>query len=507
MPGVGGKSSGRRTARPQSTLFDQAGANQERKVVQASGQAKVADYTVAELSEAIRKFLRQGFPTVRVTGEISKISHAAAGRVFFDLIEKNCVLRAVYWGARRGPSPWQSNNYSEGMKVRVTGAVTSYAGRSTYQLSVTHIEHVGAGQVLAEIEERKARLRDEGLFDLQKEDSLPFIPNIIGVVTAQSGAVIHDIMKTVGRRFPRPIIVWPVKVQGDHCSTSVVAAIRGFNALSPTPTDRALAHVPRPDVIIVARGGGSFEDLLGFNDEEVARAVANSDIPVISAIGHETDTTLIDLAANQRAATPTAAAELAVPDRRELNRSVETMLDSATGSWELALSGRVQRLQELSDRLYAQDGSIGGRQERLGSLAGRLRLAHVNLIGNRRLVLEKVTGRLVTPMVLQHARTKLALAGERIRIATVHKSAEHAGEQLDRQSQALEATWCQFYESHQARLHSVARLHASLNYQKTLRRGFAIVRDGDTIVATQEEARQSSKLEIEFQDGRLEVGV
>ncbi|MCY4541530.1 MAG: exodeoxyribonuclease VII large subunit [Rhodobacteraceae bacterium] len=467
-----------------------------------------ADYTVSELSIAIRNSLRKGFPKVRVTGEISKVSASARGYVFFDLIERNSVLRAVYWGGgRRGPS-WQSFNVDEGMLVKVVGSITSYAGRSSYQLNATAVEQVGAGQLLAELEERKARLRDEGLFDLQQESALPFIPGVIGVITAPTGAVIHDIITTVARRFPRPIVVWPVKVQGERCSREVAAALRGFNELPRAPAgglDPVLAQVPRPDVIIVARGGGAFEHLLGFSSEDVVRAAAASAIPVISAIGHETDTTLVDLAANKRAATPTAAAERAVPDRSELERAVNSLMADVNGSWQNLIVGKEQSLHDVAERLRLLGGDLRGHRQRLAVLTERLHLAQANLMGRRRLEFSGMAVRHAHPAALQQAKARLSLASGRISLASIQRAAVQRADALHRSRSAFDSASTRIVAARRQQFDALARIHDTLNYRKTLNRGFAIVRDGDRVVGTKKRALNAPRLEIEFQDGRLDV--
>ena len=267
------------------------------------------ELSVSELSAQVKRTVETSFDRVRVRGEVSRPAFASSGHVYLTLKDDRAVLDAVCW---RSQVPRLSVRPEDGMEVICTGRLTTYAGRSKYQLILEAMEVAGEGALLRMLEERRRRLAAEGLFDEERKQPLPFLPERIGVVTSPTGAVIQDILHRLEDRFPVHVLVWPVRVQGDGASGEVARAVRGFNALD------GRGAVPRPDLLIVARGGGSLEDLWSFNEEEVVRAVAASRIPVISAIGHETDTTLIDFAADLRAPTPTAAAERAVPVRTEL---------------------------------------------------------------------------------------------------------------------------------------------------------------------------------------------
>ncbi|MCX8508536.1 MAG: exodeoxyribonuclease VII large subunit, partial [Rhodobacteraceae bacterium] len=267
------------------------------------------EYTVSEISGAVKRVIEGEFANVRVRGEISRVSRPASGHLYFDLKDDRSVIAAVSW---KGQAAKMSVRPEEGMEVIATGRLTTFPGQSKYQLIVEDIVPAGAGALMMMLEKRKAALAAEGLFAPERKKEIPYLPEVIGVVTSPSGAVIRDILHRLRDRFPRRVLIWPVAVQGEKCAPEVAAAIRGFNAL---PKGGA---IPRPDLIIVARGGGSIEDLWGFNEEIVVRAAAASAIPLISAVGHETDTTLIDFAADRRAPTPTAAAEMAVPVRLEL---------------------------------------------------------------------------------------------------------------------------------------------------------------------------------------------
>src|SRR5438270_121506 len=272
----------------------------------------VPEFSVSELSFALKRQLEGAFPRVRVRGEVSQPSFPRSGHCYFRLKDENAVLDAVCW---KTTMPRLGIKIEEGMEVIVTGKITTYAGSSRYQVIIDRIELAGEGALLKLLEDRRKKLAAEGLFDLGRKRALPFLPEVIGVVTSPSGAVIRDILHRLADRFPRRVLIWPVKVQGEGSAAEVAAAIEGFNAL---PEHGSPMLPPRPDLIIVARGGGSLEDLWSFNEEIVVRAAAASLIPLISAVGHETDVTLIDFAADRRAPTPTAAAEMAVPVRAEL---------------------------------------------------------------------------------------------------------------------------------------------------------------------------------------------
>ncbi|HKK29606.1 MAG TPA: exodeoxyribonuclease VII large subunit, partial [Alphaproteobacteria bacterium] len=277
-------------------------------LAQASNQP---EFSVGELARAVKGLLEDEFGRVRVRGEITGFKRAGSGHLYFRLKDEEAVLDAVCW---RGAAGKLSVAPQDGLEVIATGKITAYPGRSTYQMIVEQIELAGEGALLKLLEERRKKLAAEGLFEAERKQGLPFLPAVIGVVTSPTGAVIRDILHRLRERCPRHVILWPVLVQGEDAAAQVAHAVNGFNAL---PADGS-GPVQRPDVLIVARGGGSLEDLWAFNEEIAVRAVASSTIPVISAVGHETDTTLIDFAADRRAPTPTAAAEIAVPVLSEL---------------------------------------------------------------------------------------------------------------------------------------------------------------------------------------------
>ncbi|HEX8376041.1 MAG TPA: exodeoxyribonuclease VII large subunit, partial [Geminicoccaceae bacterium] len=268
------------------------------------------EWSVGDLASALKRTLEDAFGHVRLRGEISGYrGQHGSGHAYFSLKDGTARIDAVVW---KGTFNRLRQKPKEGLEVVATGRITTFAGKSSYQIVVETLEPAGIGAWMALLEERKRLLAAEGLFSAERKRAIPYLPRVVGIVTSPTGAVIRDILHRLADRFPRPVLVWPVRVQGEGAAEEIAAAIRGFNALSPG------GPIPRPDVLIVARGGGSIEDLWAFNEEAVVRAAADSAIPLISAVGHETDTTLIDYASDFRAPTPTAAAEAAVPVRAEL---------------------------------------------------------------------------------------------------------------------------------------------------------------------------------------------
>ena len=352
------------------------------------------EYTVSEISGAVKRTLETTFGRVRVRGELTEVKRYPSGHIYLSLKDENSKISGIVWKgsvSRLGMVP------ENGTEVIATGRITSYAERSSYQLIIERMEYAGVGALLARIEMIRQRLAAEGIFDADRKQALPVLPRVIGVVTSERGAVIQDIKITISRRFPTTILVWPVPVQGDGAAERIAAAIAGFDAMP------AGGDPPRPDVLIIARGGGSLEDLMAFNEEIVVRAAAACRIPLISAVGHETDTTLIDFVSDRRAPTPTAAAEMAIPARTDL---VADLLQKAS-----RLIGALNRLtQESRLRLTRAERGIpdlpallGAARQRLDDRAERALMALPGLVARRRVVLTSVERRLPDPRSLTSA--------------------------------------------------------------------------------------------------------
>ncbi len=434
------------------------------------------EFTVSEISGAIKRVIEGEFDRVRVRGEVGRVFPARSGHLYFDLKDDRSVIGAVSW---KGQVARLTVRPEEGMEVVATGRLTTFASQSKYQLTVDDIRPAGVGALMAMLERRRKALAAEGLFDAARKKPIPYLPGVIGVITSPAGAVIRDILHRLDDRFPRHVLVWPVAVQGDASAAQVAAAIRGFNALPARG-----GAVPRPDLLIVARGGGSIEDLWGFNDEAVVRAAAASTIPLISAVGHETDTTLIDHAADQRAPTPTAAAELAVPVRREL--LVRT--SDAGARLANAALGRVarlaQRLADLGRALPRPERLIAPARQRFDVVDESLPRALRAATHAKRLRLAN-TGR-VRPALLA-AR----IAGDRARLGDLTRHLARATRTA--------------LTDRRAHLEGLERLRGSLGYTQTLKRGYAVVRGDGAVVTKPAAAKAAHEIEIQFADGRVKL--
>lgn len=479
------------------------------------------EFTVSEISGAVKRSIEGQFGRVRVRGEIGRVSRPASGHIYLDLKDERAVLGSVIWKATARGLAVQPE---DGMEVVATGRLTTFPGASKYQMVIEEIAPAGVGALMAMLEKRRAALAAEGLFDAVRKRPIPFLPRVIGVVTSPSGAVIRDILHRLRERFPRPVLLWPVPVQGEKCAAAVAAAIRGFNALAPD------GPVPRPDVIIVARGGGSLEDLWGFNEEVVVRAAAESRIPLISAVGHETDTTLIDHAADRRAPTPTAAAEMAVPVRLDLLAAVAGLEQRRQGALARLLGQRGQRLRDLARALPRPEALVADRAQRLDALSLRLPRALTGVARDRRLKLrEGPAGRFgpglltagnasrrhrlmavdfrLTAAAVQPLRTRtlrLAASAGRLREGALHL--DRRAERLAGRTARLEGAGARLLRADRTRLDALARTLATLGPESALARGFVLVRDAAGNVLTRAAAAgQAPRLELEFADGRLQV--
>src|SRR5437763_904883 len=441
--------------------------------------ANLPEYTVSELSLALKRSVEENFSHVRVRGEISGFKRHGSGHCYLVLKDADAALDAVCWRQTAIRLPIKPE---DGMEVVCTGRLTTYPGRSKYQLVIDSIALAGIGALLKILEDRRQRLSAEGLFAAERKKNLPFLPEIIGIVTSPSGAVIRDILHRLADRFPRRVLIWPVAVQGEGAAAQIAAAIAGFNRLAPGGV------VPRPDLLIVARGGGSLEDLMPFNEEIVVRAAATSAIPLISAVGHETDTTLIDHASDRRAPTPTAAAEMAVPVRLDLIAELTAKSSRLSAGLSRLFGERRLHLVGLARGLPAPHDFIGSAAQRLDDRAERLRMA-----ADRRL------------RGVQHS---LDLLAARLRPAVLSADLDRSRARTAEFEPRLRAAMARFIDrSHHSLDNFAGRLAThSERHESLLARGYVVVRNGVARVLTEAaEISAGDPLDLEFHDGRVGV--
>ena len=413
-------------------------------------RTNAAEFTVSEIAQALKRTVEDEFGHVRVRGEISGFrGQHSSGHAYFTLKDEGAVIDAVIWKGNWGKLAFKP---AEGLEVIATGRLTTYPKSSKYQIVIEDIKPAGAGALMALLEERRRKLQAEGLFAAERKQLLPTLPRVIGVVTSPTGAVIRDILHRIADRFPSHVLVWPVRVQGETAAAEVAAAIEGFNALTPD------GAIPRPDILIVARGGGSIEDLWAFNEEILVRAVANSDIPVISAVGHETDTTLCDFAADLRAPTPTAAAEAAVPVRIDLLEFLRGL------HHRLGLLAR-GNFKTLADRFTNAKRLFPTGEEVLAWPMQALDQAAVKLQGS------------LTALASQK-RLKFTGAASRLSVGLLVKRQSLLRQGLTRWSAGL-ATFPRRLTEKRQKLEAQGRLLDTLSYREVLRRGYAIVENAE----------------------------
>ncbi len=480
--------------------------------------SNVAEYSVSEISSAIKRTVEENFGYVRVRGELGRISRPSSGHIYLDLKDENSVINGVIWRSTAGSL---KINPEQGLEVIATGKITTFPGQSKYQIVIENMEPAGLGALMVQLEKRKKELEAEGLFTHERKQALPTLPTIVGVITSPSGAVIRDILHRFEDRFPLHVIVWPVRVQGETCSQEVTDGIRGFNILAPDDP------IPRPDILIVARGGGSIEDLWGFNEEMVVRAVAASEIPVISAVGHETDWTLIDYAADVRAPTPTAAAEIAVPVKAELmadlddharrlittqTRLIQTrrmelrVVDLPQAKDLLALPR--QRFDAISDKLsYALRVNLQSHRESFS----RIRLSVNSLTQSIKSLQNQFKSqqeRLVQSIFssLRQQRTQFNSISNQLTIGDIARRSIEQRTQFISLNERFNQAYVNDFKHKKSQLENFSFLLKSLSYQRVLDRGFALVRDeSDETIRRAASVLPNQKLSIQFSDDRISV--
>ena len=499
------------------------------------------EFTVTEIAQAVKRTVEDEFGHVRVRGEISGFrGQHSSGHAYFTLKDDAASIDAVVWKGNYAKLTFKPE---EGLEVIATGRLTTFPRSSKYQIVIDNIEPAGAGALMALLEERRKKLLAEGLFARERKRALPYLPRVIGVITSPTGAVIRDILHRLEDRFPSHVLVWPVRVQGETCAPEVVNAIEGFNALLPG------GEIPRPDLLIVARGGGSIEDLWGFNEEALVRAVAASDIPVISAVGHETDTTLIDYASDMRAPTPTAAAEAAVPVRAELVAYVEDQGMRQRQSARRSLSSLRDRLRAAAAGLPRPNDLAATQRQRLDMASSQLTGALRHFVQGRRISFSNLASAMQPRLVRQrHAEraekvktlarrgeSGLGKSVERARLtfnppATRLPGAVRLG--VDRKRSAFQAVLprlsaqplkaelryardrvaplgkrldtaaAQITAGRLGQVEQFGKLLTMLSYRNVLARGYALVQDTDgNIISSTAMVRPGDEVRLTFADG------
>ena len=465
--------------------------------------SNLVEWTVSELSAALKRTVEDAYGFVRVRGEVSGYrGPSPSGHCYFRLKDDRAVIEGVIW---KGVYGRMRVKPEEGLDVIATGKLTTFPGSSKYQIVIDSLEPAGVGALMKLLEERKKKLAAEGLFDEARKQLIPFLPEVIGVVTSPTGAVIRDILHRLSDRFPRHVLVWPVRVQGEQSAAEVAAAIEGFNNLPEG------GRIPRPDLIIVARGGGSLEDLWSFNEEIVVRAAADSMIPLISAVGHETDVTLIDFASDRRAPTPTAAAEMAVPVRVELLQTLNGLASRKLACWQRGVE-RLRRELTMLARALPKDILAEPRQ-RLDTLAERLPRALRANAQVHHTQYTRVASRLAPQLLsntVERRRDRYDALNQRLKASLLanaqahHARIERARERVTAFGERSRRATLALLKQHHVRIERAERLLAAFSYREVLKRGFALVRDdkGQPVRAAAQ-VTSGAALEIEFADGRL----
>lgn len=437
----------------------------------------IHEFTVSELAGSLKRTVEDAFGHVRVRGELGRVVIAKSGHVYFDIKDERSVIASIAW---KGTAARFRFRPEEGLEVIIEGRMSTYPGRSQYQLIVDTMEPAGAGALMALLEERKKTLAAEGLFAPERKKAIPFLPRTIGVVTSPTGAVIRDILHRLGDRFPRHVLLWPVLVQGEGADRQIAAAIDGFNAIG------ARDAVPRPDVLIVARGGGSIEDLWSFNEEAVVRAAAASEIPLISAVGHETDTTLIDFASDRRAPTPTGAAEMAVPVRAELKARLETLGGRLVAALSRSIERKRTELRSAARALPKPTALLELKRQRFDMVA------------------EKLDGALLNHAAEKRGRLLVLSAG--LKAGTLKRDIARKQERLDDRGVRLEPAVRRTLKDLGREAENWSARLKALSHQSVLSRGFVLVYDRDgKLVRDGKHLEAGAAVDLEFADARRQA--
>ncbi len=437
------------------------------------------EYTVSELARALKRTVEESYAFVRVRGELGRVTIPKSGHMYLDLKDAEAVIDGVMW---KGVVSTLNFRPEEGLEVICEGRLSTFPGRSKYQIIIERMEPAGAGALMALLEERKRKLAAEGLFAQERKRALPYLPRVVGVVTSPTGAVIRDILHRLDDRFPVHVLVWPVLVQGEGAAAQIAAGIDGFNAL-PEGGD-----IPVPDVLIVARGGGSVEDLWAFNEEIVVRATAASRIPLISAVGHETDTTLIDFASDRRAPTPTGAAEMAVPVRRELIERVEGARARLGGALLRMVERKEAGLKAASRGLPRPESLIGDAQQRLDyAQEGLKRALHLGI---------------------ERRHTRLERLSVQLRPQGLRRELSERATRLGVTAQRLAGAGRRYLDAQERRLKALNSTLEALSHTNVMRRGFALVKTSDGALVRSASMLQSGQgVSLQFADGERTAAI
>jgi len=438
--------------------------------IEAINTVTIQEYSVSEISAKIKNVVEINCGYVRIKGEISGLKLATSGHGYLNLKDENAVLAATCWKHTVSRLKFK---LEEGMEVVASGKITTYAGQSRYQLTIDNIEPAGIGALMQVLIERKTKLEKEGLFDKTRKKPLPFLPGRIGLVTSITGAVIQDMLHRIRERFPTHVLVWPVTVQGETAANEISQAISGFNNL---------AADLRPDIIIVARGGGSIEDLWCFNEEIVVRSVASSAIPIISAVGHETDFTLTDFAADVRAPTPTAAAEFAVPVLDDLKATIRQNFDRLSYNLQQIISHKTKIMSFCDNILKSPEKLIESYEQRLDFLGFKILGRLPQIIESHSFTLSRLTARITDPSKI-------------LQIKTLQFS--HISSMLSKAAQNYLAVKVN-------NLNLQTQLLQSLDYKNVLKRGFAIIKSNDNIITSSQMLRSGEEFSVIMHDGTVD---